>query len=115
MNIGRLGIWWSGTWRVADEVALDAAAEMEELGYTALWSSGGFDPGLSSHFGRLLAATNHAVVASGIVNIWTGSPAEVSSAVADLDAQYPGRFLLGLGASHAPLVEESTRGPIPIW
>jgi len=88
---------------------VDVAAEMDALGYSALWSSGGFQPGLSTFFGHLLAATTHVVVASGIVGIWWTSPEELSKAVADLDDRYPERFLLGLGVSHAPLVEIYTR------
>ncbi len=48
-------------------------------------------------------------VASGIVSIWRASPADIAAAVADLDAQYPGRFVLGLGASHAVLAEDYAR------
>jgi probable F420-dependent oxidoreductase len=109
MDLGRLGVWWSGSWRVEEGAAIDVAAELETLGYTALWSSGGFEPGLAARFGRLLAATTHMTVASGIVNIWRAPPEEIARDVADLDARYPGRFLLGLGASHAPLVENYTR------
>jgi len=85
------------------------AAELEELGYTALWSSGGFQPGLSLHFERLLAATSRIMVCSGIVSIWSTSPDEIALAVADLDLRYPGRFVLGLGASHAAIVEDYSR------
>jgi probable F420-dependent oxidoreductase len=106
MDLGRLGIWWSGSWRVNDDPSVDVAREVEDLGYSALWSSGGMDPGLSPQFGRLLAATTRTAVASGIVSIWRTSPEEVSHAVSDLDARYPGRFVLGLGASHAPLAED---------
>ena len=109
MDIGKVGVWWSGTWRVEDDSSVDVAAELEDLGYSALWLSGGFDPGLATRFGRLLAATTHTVVASGIVSIWAASPDKVSPAVAELDVRYPGRFLLGLGASHAPLVQDYTR------
>src|ERR1700686_2772170 len=59
VEIGRGGVWGSGTWRVKEDSSVDVAAELEELGYTALWSSGGFDPGLATRFGRLLAATTH--------------------------------------------------------
>ena len=104
-----MGVWWSGTWRAADDASVDVAAELEELGYTALWSSGGFQPGLSPHFGRLLAATTRMMVLSGIVSIWSTTPEEIALAVADLDLRYPGRFVLGLGASHAPIVENYTR------
>jgi probable F420-dependent oxidoreductase len=44
-------------------------------------------------------------VASGILSIWLASPEEVAAGVAGLEAAHPGRFLLGLGVSHAPLVE----------
>lgn len=105
MDIGSVGVWWSGSWQVQADPSLQVAAELEALGYGAIWSTSGFNPGLSSRFGRLLASTPHIAVASGIVNIWKGSPVEVARAVADLDARYPGRFLLGLGVSHASLIE----------
>ena len=44
-------------------------------------------------------------MASGIVNIWTGAPQEVAEAVAGLEVDHAGRFLLGLGVSHRALVE----------
>jgi probable F420-dependent oxidoreductase len=103
MELGRLGVWWSRSWR-AEDASLDVAAELEEEGFTALWSSGGFDPGLSKHFDRLLASTSHIAVASGIVSIWASPPDVIAVAAQDLEDRYPGRFLLGLGASHAPLV-----------
>ena len=66
-------------------------------------------PASRPRFGRLLASTTHLSVASGIVNIWRAAPSDVAEAAADLDARYPGRFVLGLGASHAPLVENYAR------
>jgi probable F420-dependent oxidoreductase len=103
--LGRIGVWWSGSWRVVDDSSTDVARELEAMAYAALWSSGRFDPGLSPHFERLLASTTLIPVASGIVSIWAATPAEIGPAVADLEARFPGRFLLGLGASHAPIVE----------
>jgi probable F420-dependent oxidoreductase len=108
VDLGKVGIWFSGDWQVEGS-PLDVAQEMEALGYSTLWSSGRFDPGLSVHFEHQLASTSHVVVASGIVSIWPGSPQEVARAAADLDDRYPGRFLLGLGASHALLVENYAR------
>jgi probable F420-dependent oxidoreductase len=108
MDLGKVGVWWSGSWNAHDP-SLDVAAELETLGYGALWSSGGFEPGLSSHFERLLASTVRLTVASGIVSIWASSPEQIASAAADLETKYPGRFLLGLGASHAPIVENYSR------
>jgi probable F420-dependent oxidoreductase len=109
MDLGRVGVWWSGSWRDQDHPATDVAAELESLGYGALWSSGRFDPGLSPHFEKLLASTDHVVVASGIVSIWTGAPADVGPAVAELEGRFPDRFLLGVGASHGAIVADYTR------
>ncbi len=109
MDLGRVGVWSNATWRRADDGSTDVAGELEDLGYSALWTSGGYEPGLAEHFERLLSATTRIPVASGIVSIWVTSPDEITRAVADLDARYPGRFVLGLGASHAPLVENYAR------
>jgi probable F420-dependent oxidoreductase len=106
MELGRVGVWWSGTWRGADGAPAAAAAEMESLGYRALWSSGGFEPGFPDRFGRLLAGTEHVPVASGILSIWHATPAQAAEGAAGLEATHPGRFLLGLGTSHAPIVEQ---------
>jgi probable F420-dependent oxidoreductase len=108
-QLGRVGAWWSGTWTVADKPELNAAAAMEALGYATLWSSGGFDPGLSPRFGQLLDATHTATVASGIVSIWATTPEEVGPAIAEFDARHPGRFLLGLGTSHSAIVADYSR------
>lgn len=104
MELGRVGVWWSGSWRPEHEAGQEPAAELEAMGYGALWSSGGFEPGLSPRFERLLRLTSTIVVASGIVSIWAASPEEVSSGVDRLERLYPGRFLLGIGTSHAALV-----------
>src|SRR5487761_1240720 len=109
MDLGPVGVWWSGSRRGAFDLGSEAARTLEELGYGAIWSSGGFDPGLSSRFARLLEATNNVVVASGIVSIWATPANELASTVRALTTAYPGRFLLGLGASHAPLVEHYER------
>jgi len=103
MELGTLGVWWSATWRGAEE-SVDVAAELEELGYGALWSSGAFEPGIASRFGRLLASTSRLTVATGIVSIWINEPGELARATDELEKAHPGRFLLGLGASHSAIV-----------
>lgn len=105
VDLGPVGVWWSGSFKARAQPDLDAPAELESMGYGAIWSSGGFDPGLSPRFGRLLGSTSHLVVASGILNIWKVTPDELARAVAVLEADHPGRFLLGLGVSHSALIE----------
>jgi len=108
MDFGKLGVWWSGSWH-AEDASLDVAAELESIGYTALWSSGGFEPGLSKRFERLLASTKQITVASGIVSVWAAAVDDIVTATTDLENRYPGRFALGIGASHAPVVESYER------
>jgi probable F420-dependent oxidoreductase len=109
MELGSVGIWGGGPWRADDRAAeaAEVAAELEELGFGALWVSGGQRPGLSPRFRRLLDGTTRLPVASGILNIWLTDPAETARATAELEAAHPGRFLLGVGVSHAPLVERA--------
>jgi probable F420-dependent oxidoreductase len=109
MDLGRIGVWWSGSWRHPDDPDRSVAPELESLGYGTLWSSGRFDPGLSPHFEKLLASTGHVAVASGIVSIWMGAPEDIGPGVAALEQRFPGRFLLGIGASHAVAVGDYSR------
>jgi probable F420-dependent oxidoreductase len=109
MDLGRIGVWWSGSWQVADDPNLSVAAELDALGYGALWSSGGFDRGFPPSFERLLASAPRIPVASGIISMWTAAPADVGPAVAELEDAYPGRFLFGVGASHSAIVGDYSR------
>jgi len=102
-------VWAGGPWLedgVRGEV-VEIATELEELGYARLWLSAGFGDGVPTIFGDLLAATSRLQVASGILSIWHATPQQCADAVAELERAHPGRFLLGLGTSHAPLVEGS--------
>src|SRR5579871_6517416 len=108
MNLRPVGVWWSGVRRGAS-LDGETARALEELGYGAIWSSAGFDPGLPPHVPQLLDATDRMVVATGVVSIWVTAPEELARAVAVVRDKHPDRFLLGLGASHAPLVERYER------
>jgi len=107
----RLSVWGGQFWLSGKnrEAARDAAQELDELGYSRLWISGGFGEGVHPIFGELLDATPRLGVASGIVSIWHAGAAEAAATVADLEQRHPGRFLLGLGASHGPLVEATAQ------
>jgi probable F420-dependent oxidoreductase len=82
---------------------LDAATDLDELGYGALWL-GSADPTLRLAE-ELLAATKRIVVATGIVNVWSVEAPDIAAAYQRVAGAYPDRFLLGLGNSHAPLVQ----------
>lgn len=103
VDVGRVGIWSpSPAWEHAPDLT-DAAAELEELGYGALWLG-------SSHGDlelprTLLTSTRRLVVVTAIINIWTNPAVNVASRYAQLQSETPDRLLIGLGSSHAPLVE----------
>ncbi|MFD0903286.1 TIGR03620 family F420-dependent LLM class oxidoreductase [Actinomadura sediminis] len=109
MEISGVGVW-SQQLRYGDRAeAAEAAAELEELGYTALWIPDIGGP-LFDAVGELLAATRRTVVATGILNLWMHEPADAAAAHASLTAAHGDRFLMGIGVSHAPLVDAAEAG-----
>ena len=54
---------------------------------------------------RVLDATERVVVATGILNLWMHEPADVADGHHTLTTAHPGRFLLGIGVSHASLID----------
>jgi probable F420-dependent oxidoreductase len=111
LDLGKVGIWSRELRYHPDRGARTAAAaEVEDLGYTAIFipDAGG---DVLSEVEHLLAATRRIPLATGILNIWMHDPADVSRRRADLASRFGPRFLLGLGSSHAPLVQSAGRGP----
>jgi probable F420-dependent oxidoreductase len=109
VELTRFGVWNVGLGN-QDPAALDdvqsAAAELEDLGYGAIWIGG------SPQVDRavpLLEATSGIAVATGIASIWADEPVVVARKYAEVEAAHPGRFLLGLGASHAVLHQQYSK------
>jgi probable F420-dependent oxidoreductase len=103
-RLGRIGIW-SSELRYGDPAQIaDAAAELDDLGFGALWIPGGTGGDLLTDVSRLLSATRTAAVATGILNIWMHDAHDVSVWWHQLSADHRGRFLLGLGVSHGAIV-----------
>src|SRR5207248_4362753 len=80
-------------------------AELEALGFGAVWipEAMGRDPMV--HATLLLEASERIVLATGIANIWNRSALAMAAAHRTLTSAFPERFLLGLGVSHGPMVE----------
>ena len=96
---------WSGGLRYGDAAAVaDAAAELETLGYSALWipDIGGelFGP-----LANLLGATTTATIATGILNVWMHTADTTAAEHARLTSEHGDRFLCGVGISHGPLID----------
>lgn len=94
-----------GIWRPVSMVTPDLAAELERLGFGALWLGGSPRADLAI-VDKLLAATNELVVATGIVNMWQSDAHEVAASYARIEARHPGRFLLGVGTGHREAIKQ---------
>jgi len=105
----RIGVWWaSDTWPM--QAAQDVAREIESLGYGSLWLP---EVGLKDclvESAAFLAATERLVVGTGIANIHARVAGTMEGAGRTLTALHPGRFVLGLGVSHGPLVTNMLGG-----
>ncbi|MBQ0829070.1 LLM class F420-dependent oxidoreductase [Streptomyces tagetis] len=103
-SVGRYGIWSTGL-RSEDPAGraqrAEAAAELEQLGFGALWLGGN---SAARHAAPLIEATSRIVVGTSIQSIWEHGPAEAAAGFAELEVAHPGRFVPGLGVSHGPRV-----------
>jgi probable F420-dependent oxidoreductase len=108
MRLGTIGVW-AAQLRSRDRSKIkNIAATLEQLGYGTAWIPGGAGGDLFGDVDAALEATSEIVVATGILNIWMHGAAETAAWHADSRERHPGRTLLGLGASHARLVESAT-------
>lgn len=103
MDLGRVGIWhFLDLFPAA--AAQEAARDVERLGFKALWIPEALGREAFTHAALLLAGTERLIVATGIANIYGRDAMAMAAAQKTLAEAYPGRFLLGMGVSHAPLV-----------
>src|SRR5215471_9632456 len=103
MDIGKVGIWFFLDAMAAPESA-QFAQTVEKNGYKALWIPEAVGREPFPHAAYLLDRTEQLSIATGIANIWARDAitmAAASKTVAELSG---GRFLLGIGVSHKPLV-----------
>jgi probable F420-dependent oxidoreductase len=104
MELGRLGVWCMAEHLPAPELARFAQA-VEAWGYGALWQPETLGRNVLVASSWLLASTTKLNIATGIASIYARDAAAAFAAQQGLAEQSGGRFLLGLGVSHAPLVE----------
>ena len=102
---GEVGLWSSDLNALPAPRAREAASEIEELGYAALWFGEALGREAFTNASMLLSATNRLVVATGIANIFVRDAWATNAATKTIAGAHPGRFVLGLGVSHRPMVE----------
>lgn len=108
-DLGPVGVWASQLGLVPADDAGAAARRIEELGYGTIWVGEADGRHALLHAGMLLEATEQVTVATGIANIWARDAQATINGARTLAEAYDGRFVLGIGASHAPLVERRGR------
>jgi probable F420-dependent oxidoreductase len=106
MELGAIGIWTAQFDQHPAAKVKEAAAELEELGFGAIWFPESVGRESLTHAALLLGATARTVIATGIANIYARDSVTMAAGQKTLAEAYAGRFLLGLGVSHIPLVEQ---------
>src|SRR5580698_7792325 len=99
-HLGRFGVW-RGSALVTPEFAVD----LERFGYGTLWLGGSPDGDLR-HAEELIEATGTLTLATSIVNMWKDDARTVAASFARIEANHPGRFLLGVGAGHPEATQQ---------
>ena len=104
---GEVGLWIASSTLnpLPAPQAKEAVAEIEELGYAALWFGEALGREAFTNASMFLCATSRLVVATGIANIFVRDAWATNAAAKTLAGAYPDRFVLGLGVSHRPMVE----------
>ena len=103
MELGKIGVWAPMDVLTAAEGAL-FAQRVEDWGYAALWLPESRGRNVLAHSSWLLANTKSLIVAPGIANIYARDPMAMANGQRGLNEQSGGRFLLGIGVSHVPMV-----------
>jgi probable F420-dependent oxidoreductase len=105
MDLGRTGLW---TFQLDLQPASrmrEAVAELEEMGWPTMWLPEAVGRESYTNAALVLGATDRMVVATGISSIWARDAMAMAAGQLTLCEAYPGRFLLGLGVSHQPMVD----------
>jgi probable F420-dependent oxidoreductase len=104
-RLGRVGIWSFALQRLSAADAGAAVQEYERLGYPTVWMPESL--GSKEAFAQaalLLGASERVAIASGIASIYARDPMAMAGGAKTLAEAHPGRFVLGIGVSHAPSV-----------
>ncbi|HEY0184995.1 MAG TPA: LLM class flavin-dependent oxidoreductase [Rhodopila sp.] len=105
MELGRLGVWYSAD-KHANPAAIAAFVKtVEKLGYDTHWypESRGYES--FSVAGYMLSHTTTLKLGSSIASIYARDAFTSRRGMISLNQLYGDRFILGLGVSHAPMVE----------
>ena len=105
-SMAPVGIWTGSLDFAPTPRAQELVAEMDELGYGAIWMTEVAGREVFVHLALLLSASRRIVGATGIANLWARDAVSMAGAAKALTEAFPERFLLGIGVSHKSLVDD---------
>ncbi|WP_301149216.1 TIGR03620 family F420-dependent LLM class oxidoreductase [Mycobacterium simiae] len=98
-RFGTYGAWLNPG--LGDAPRIDYAPQLEELGYQTIWVGIGADPvGDMSLLEQMIAATENAIIASAIINMWQDDARSIAHHYHRIVDRYGPRLLLGIGLGH---------------
>lgn len=104
-KLGRVGIWAGPMNLLPAPEFRRTAAEIERLGFGSIWFGEAYGREAFANAAILLGATERVMVGSGIASIYARDPVTMANGGRTLAEAWPGRFVLGVGVSHAPTLE----------
>ena len=113
-DLGPFGLWTAAFESLPADLARDLAAEVDDLGFSVVWIPEAVSRDAIANSMLLLGASSRMTIATGIANIYARDPWTMQASWMTVSEAFPGRFVLGLGVSHAPMVEDMrhhTYGP----
>ncbi len=105
IDLGQIGLWTGALDAMTVPQLRDQVAALDERGWGTLWFGEAYGREAFTQAQLVLAASARMAVGTGIANIYGRDATAANAASRTLAAAYPGRFVMGLGVSHAPLVE----------
>jgi probable F420-dependent oxidoreductase len=104
-GLGRVGLWTGAFDGVSSAQAGELAGVIEDIGFPTVWipETIGRDPFVTATL--LLERTSNLRIATGIANVYARDAVTMANTQRSIEEAFPGRFLLGLGVSHAHLVD----------
>jgi probable F420-dependent oxidoreductase len=104
-DLGRVGLWTAQfEMQPADRVR-ELVAGVEAMGWPTVWFPEAVNRDAVGNAALLLSSSERLTVATGIASIWARDAMATNAAHQTLSEAWPGRFVLGLGVSHQPLVD----------
>ena len=110
MNLGRIGLWAADFDLQPMAKSQEAIAQVEEMGYGAVWVPEAVIREPFASTALLLSATKKIVLATGIASLHARTAQTMQAGWKTLTEAFPDRFLLGIGVSHAPMVQGVHKG-----